>query len=107
MICESTQHTQVEVVVTGLQCLSKAISMYYPLMEDYLNPAIWPISVHAVSSSLEPIVLQGLELWNSICESELDMLEDGDPGSGWIQPVLKDIVPPLIQGTFRLNDEKP
>ena len=33
-----------------------------------------------------------------MCESELELIEEEDTGSGWIQPVLQDIVKPLVLG---------
>ena len=59
MICEATQRNEIEIVLLSLQCLSRIVSLYYPLLEEYLKPAIWPISINAVSSSVEFLVVQG------------------------------------------------
>ena len=64
MICEATQRNEIEIVVLSLQCLSRIVSLYYPLLEDYLKPAIWPISINAVSSSVEALVVQGPTVMN-------------------------------------------
>jgi len=106
VICESTQNSQIEVVVASLQCLSRTICLYYPLMEDYLTPAIWPISIHAIASQSETVALQGLEVCCSICDAELALVtedaveeEEAGQGTGWIHPVLTQLVPALLQGS--------
>jgi hypothetical protein len=50
MICTSSQHACVEVRRSGLECLSRCVSGYYPLMEEYLAPALWPIALQAIAS---------------------------------------------------------
>ena len=68
-------------------------------MEDYLAPAVWPISIGAVASRTDPVVFQGLEILSCVCEAELDLIEEDCQSTGWIQPALEQLLPVLIQGT--------
>ena len=60
MICMSSQHACAEVRRSGLECLSRCVSGYYPLMEEYLAPALWPIALQAIASQqvgMQPFLL--------------------------------------------------
>jgi len=101
VICECTQYEDVEIRVVALQCLARTLHLYYPVMEDYLEPAVWPISMNAISDTHDILVMQGLEVINSMCEAEQDLVEEGDTPSGWIHNNLHLIVPPLIRVLVR------
>ena len=50
-MCELTQDDHEEVKVAAVECLNKLVITFYPLMEEYLAPALIPISLQSIQSS--------------------------------------------------------
>lgn len=78
-ICETTLSSDVEVKVGALECLVKTMSLYYEHMQGYMQ-ALYGITLQAINadssdSEGEKVVLQGIEFWNTVCEKELDIME--------------------------------
>jgi len=69
----TTQCPDTRVKVVGLQCLVKIVSMYYEYMEAYMGPALFAITIDAMKSEEDEIVLQGVEFWSSVCDEEIDL----------------------------------
>jgi importin subunit beta-1 len=69
----TTQCTDTRVKVVGLQCLVKIVSLYYEYMEPYMGPALFAITIDAMKSEEDEIVLQGVEFWSSVCDEEIDL----------------------------------
>ncbi len=44
VICEATQSKNTKIQVVGLQCLVNIMSLYYQHMEEYMGPALFPVS---------------------------------------------------------------
>jgi len=74
IVCQATtQCTDSRVKVVGLQCLVKIVSLYYEFMEPYMGPALFAITIDAMKSEEDEIVLQGVEFWSSVCDEEIDL----------------------------------
>ncbi|CDW54220.1 importin subunit beta 1 [Trichuris trichiura] len=73
VVCNCTQSSSVQVKVLALQCLVKIVSLYYDYMEVYMKEALFSISVEAMKSSDDEVVLQGIEFWSNVCDEELDL----------------------------------
>ncbi|KFD58653.1 hypothetical protein M513_00346, partial [Trichuris suis] len=73
VVCNCTQSSSVQVKVLALQCLVKIVSLYYDYMEVYMKEALFSISVEAMRSSDDEVVLQGIEFWSNVCDEELDL----------------------------------
>jgi len=72
--CQATTCcTDSRVKVVGLQCLVKIVSLYYEYMEAYMGPALFAITVEAMKSDEDDVVLQGVEFWSSVCDEEIDL----------------------------------
>jgi len=80
----------------ALQCVVKIIQFYYDHMQPYMQKALFPvshfwlarfqsvfflqmcfalfqISYQAMSSDSAEVVLQGVEFWSTVCESEINL----------------------------------
>jgi len=98
IICECTQSTNIDLQVASLQCLNKAISLYYLLMEEYLPAILIHIACNLIcSSEAEVVLLQSLEIINSVCDAEIKLMDEGDESTGWICPFLPQLVTCITQ----------
>lgn len=73
VVCEATQSTDTQICVAALQCLVKILSLYYQLMEPYMAPALFPITLEAMKSENDQIALQGIEFWSNVSDEEIDL----------------------------------
>ncbi|XP_078489459.1 importin subunit beta-1-like [Ciona intestinalis] len=73
VICEATQVEYTKIKVVALQCMVKIMSLYYKYMEAYMGPALFAITVEAMKSTDDDVVLQGIEFWSNVCEEEMDL----------------------------------
>lgn len=69
-VCRATQSEHDQIKVVALQCLVKIMSLYYQFMEKYMVQALFPITINAMKSDVDEIVLQGIEFWSNVCEEE-------------------------------------
>ena len=77
VVCNLTQSARQEVSSLALECLGRIVTLYYPLMEEYMMAALVPISLQALQSGQERTVLQAIEFWANICDCELALAENG------------------------------
>ena len=77
VVCNLTQSDREEVASLALECLSRIVTLYYPLMEEYMMVALVPISLTSLQSRQERTVLQAIEFWSNICDCELSLADDG------------------------------
>ena len=81
-ICELTQQQEADnVQVVAMECLNKIVTSYYLLMEDYMTPALIPISLHLLHSTNSSLVILACEFWCNICHLEEDLGETGEESS--------------------------
>ena len=76
VICNLTQSSSDQVNSLALECLNKIVSLFYPLMEEYMAVALIPISLKALESRQEMTVMQAIEFWSNICQCELSLPDD-------------------------------
>ena len=85
-VCEATLSPDPEVKLTALQCLVRTMELYYEHMETYMQ-ALFDISLAAIKTDPsdevgEKVVLQGIEFWNTVCERELDIIDEIEQRGG-------------------------
>uniref|UniRef100_A0A5S6Q6N0 Importin N-terminal domain-containing protein n=1 Tax=Trichuris muris TaxID=70415 RepID=A0A5S6Q6N0_TRIMR len=78
VVCNCTQSDSTRVKVLALQCLVKIVSLYYEYMEVYMKQALFAISVEAMKSDVDEVVLQGIEFWSNVCDEEIDLALEAD-----------------------------
>lgn len=116
VVCEATQSQNTQVVrVAALQCLVKIMSLYYQYMEHYMGPALFAITMEAMKSDVDEVILQGIEFWSNVCDEEVDLsieaseaIEQGRPPTRtskfYAKGALQYLVPILMQ-TLTKQDE--
>ncbi|KAK0158712.1 hypothetical protein PV328_009686 [Microctonus aethiopoides] len=87
VVCEATQSHNSQIKVAALQCLVKIMSLYYQFMEPYMQPALFPITLAAMKSDIDEVVMQGIEFWSNVADEEVDLsMEEGEASEGGRPP---------------------
>ncbi|XP_066915585.1 importin subunit beta-1-like [Clytia hemisphaerica] len=72
VLCNATVCPEKRIKVASLQCCVKIMSLYYEYMGPYMQ-SLFNITVDAMKSDDEDVVLQGVEFWSSVCDEEIDL----------------------------------
>lgn len=72
VLCNATVCPDKKIKVIALQCCVKIMSLYYEYMSPYMQ-SLFNITVEAMKSEDEDVVLQGVEFWSSVCDEEIDL----------------------------------
>lgn len=64
------------VAVGALECLVRAAQVLYSYMRPYMHQGLGELTVNAMGSKEDAIILQGIEFWSTICDVELELLRD-------------------------------
>ena len=89
VVCEATQTGNAEVTGLAIECLNKMVSLFYCLLEDYMRPALVPLSLCCLQSDQERLVMLGIEFWSSVCEQEERLAADGDCEENTLETLLQ------------------
>lgn len=91
VVCTATQRNNIDVKVAAFQCLVKIMSLYYSYMEPYMTSALYALTVYAMQNGQEPVVLQAIEFWSTVCdvETQIDFMEAEAPENSHTQESLK------------------
>lgn len=75
VICETTMAPEVKIRQAAFECLVSIASFYYEKLSPYMQE-IFNITAKAVREDEEPIALQAIEFWSTICDEEIEILEE-------------------------------
>ncbi|GAB2293946.1 Importin subunit beta-1 [Dionaea muscipula] len=112
--CEATLSTDVKIRQAAFECLVAISSTYYEKLAPYIND-IFGITAKAVREDEEPVALQAIEFWSSICDEEIDILEgyggeftgDSDvPCFFFIKQALPALVPMLLETLLKQEEDQ-
>ncbi|WCJ41547.1 Importin subunit beta-1 [Euphorbia peplus] len=114
VVCEATLCTEVKMRQAAFECLVSISSMYYDKLAPYIQD-IFAITAKTVKEDEEAVALQAVEFWSSICDEEIDILEDyggdftGDsdiPCFYFIKQALPALVPMLLETLLKQEEEQ-
>nr|GEV83021.1 importin subunit beta-1 [Tanacetum cinerariifolium] len=114
VVCESTLSPEVKIRQAAFECLVSISSSYYEKIAPYMQD-IFNITAKAVKEDEEPVALQAIEFWSSICDEEIDILEDygGDftadseiPCFYFIKQALPALVPMLLETLLKQEEDQ-
>ncbi|KAL0403246.1 UNVERIFIED_CONTAM: Importin subunit beta-1 [Sesamum radiatum] len=97
-----------------IECLVSIGSTYYDKLAPYIQD-IFNITSKAVREDEEPVALQAIEFWSSICDEEIDILEEygGDftadsdvPCYYFIKQALPALVPMLLETLLKQEEDQ-
>lgn len=74
MILEVTKVPKEDVRVAAYQCIVEICSAYYDYLSKYISH-IFQLSAQAIKHEEEDVAKQAIEIWNTICDEEIDIIE--------------------------------
>lgn len=114
VVCEATMSPDVKIRQAAFECLVAISSSYYEKLAPYMKD-IFTITAKAVREDEEPVALQAIEFWSSICDEEIDILEEytgeftGDseiPCFYFIKQALPALVPMLLETLLKQEEDQ-
>eukprot|EP01089_Gocevia_fonbrunei_P015548 TRINITY_DN456_c0_g1_i1.p1 TRINITY_DN456_c0_g1~~TRINITY_DN456_c0_g1_i1.p1 ORF type:complete len:855 (-),score=233.22 TRINITY_DN456_c0_g1_i1:89-2653(-) len=74
-VCEASQSTNEQVRVVAMQCLVKIGHLYYDKLSAYMQ-TLFNITIEIMNKDQEPVALQAIEFWATVCDVEIDIIID-------------------------------
>nr|CAB3462391.1 unnamed protein product [Digitaria exilis] len=114
VVCEATQSPEVKIRQAAFECLVAISSTYYDKLAAYMQD-IFNITAKAVRGDEESVALQAIEFWSSICDEEIDILDeysseftaDSDvPCYYFIKQALPALVPMLLETLLKQEEDQ-
>ncbi|XP_010912456.1 importin subunit beta-1 [Elaeis guineensis] len=114
VVCEATLSPVVKIRQAAFECLVAISSTYYDKLASYMQD-IFNITAKAVREDEEPVALQAIEFWSSICDEEIDILDeyggeftaDSDiPCFYFIKQALPALVPMLLETLLKQEEDQ-
>nr|ODO01077.1 importin subunit beta-1 [Cryptococcus depauperatus CBS 7855] len=107
VVCEATQSSSVPVQIGAFECLVQIMHLYYDKMDFYMERALFGLTIMGMKHPEEPVALQAIEFWSTVCEEEIDLSSQaqeafqlGDhpevESKGFAKAALNDILPVLL-----------
>ncbi|XP_078428286.1 ARM repeat superfamily protein [Wolffia australiana] len=114
VIFEATLSPEVKIRQAAFECLVSIASMYYEKLASYMQD-IFSVTAKAVREDEEPVALQAIELWSSICDEEIDILDEygGEYSADsdlscfyFIKQALPALVPMLLETLLKQEEDQ-
>ncbi|KAL5551556.1 hypothetical protein UlMin_001732 [Ulmus minor] len=110
VVCEATIASELRIRQAAFECLVAISSTYYEKLAPYIQD-IFNITAKAVKEDQEPVALQAIEFWSSICDEEIDLLEyySGDstiPCFYFINQALPVLIPLLLETLLKREEDQ-
>ncbi|EXC14450.1 Importin subunit beta-1 [Morus notabilis] len=114
VVCEATISPELRIRQAAFECLVAISSTYYEKLAPYIRD-IFNITAKAIKEDEEPVALQAIEFWSSICDEETDILEEyggdftGDsdiPCFYFVKQALPALVPLLLETLLKQEEDQ-
>lgn len=114
VVCEATLSPELRIRQAAFECLVAISSTYYEKLSPYIQD-IFNITSKAIKEDEEPVALQAIEFWSSICDEEIDILEDYGadftadsevPCFYFVKQALPAIVPLLLETLLKQEEDQ-
>ncbi|KAF3448056.1 hypothetical protein FNV43_RR08764 [Rhamnella rubrinervis] len=113
MVCETAMSKEIEIRQAAFECLVSIASTYYEVLEPYMQH-LFELTSNAVKGDEEPVALQAIEFWSSICDEEIELQEfesensgeSGPPHSCFIEKALSSLVPMLLDTLLKQEEDQ-
>ncbi|QHO29700.1 hypothetical protein HN51_018115 [Arachis hypogaea] len=114
VVCEATMSPEPRIRQASFECLVSIAAMYYEKLAPYIQD-IYNITAKAIRGDDEPVALQAIEFWSTICDEETDILEDyvgessGDsdiPCFYFIKQALPALIPLLLETLLKQEEDQ-
>jgi len=111
MIMEATQVqdpvNNSEIRVAAYQCIVEICTEYYEYLQAYIS-VIFQLSSHAIKNEIEDVAKQAIEIWNTICDEEIDIMErqpDGVVCYKFVEQALPNLAPLILETLTKQSED--
>jgi len=112
VLCDVCTHNDVKVRTIAMECLAKVGALYYDKLPQYMQK-LFAITLEIINRDQDPVALQAIEFWTTICEEERDIMYeneedfDGDQRKSehFIRGALPYLIPVLTNCLTKQEDE--
>ncbi|CAN6467332.1 unnamed protein product [Victoria cruziana] len=114
MICETALSKENDIRLAAFECLVSISSTYYEVLAPYMQ-SLFELTSNAIKSDEEPVALQAVEFWSSICDEEIEIQEECEMGdddyssashSHFIKQALPHLVPLLLETLTKQEEDQ-
>ncbi|WOL16302.1 importin subunit beta-1-like [Canna indica] len=113
VVCETALSKELQIRQASFECLVSIASTYYEFLEPYMQ-TLFNLTANAVRGDEEPVALQAIEFWSSICDEEIEIQEaygeddDGSssPSFGFIKKALPMLVPLMLESLLKQEEDQ-
>lgn len=110
VVCEATLCEDERVRQAALECLVAIASTYYEKLAPYMTE-IFNITAKATKDDKEPVALQAIELWSTVCDEEILLQEEYSADSevtnfNFIKQAVPVLVPMLLETLKRQEEDQ-
>lgn len=113
-ICEATQSRDASVRAAAYECISQIAYQYYDKLQEYMM-TLFQLTTVAIENDEENVALQAIEFWSTLCEEEIDLIDDAvnchvnnmpvtRPCMNYVKGALERLGP-LLTSTMTKQDE--
>jgi len=74
-ICEATQSPDVRVRAAAYECIVQIAFQYYNKLADYMQ-TLFQLTFNSIKTDEEAVALQAIEFWSTLCEEEMELLDE-------------------------------
>eukprot|EP00978_Attheya_sp_CCMP212_P028194 scaffold96626_cov55-Attheya_sp.AAC.1 len=116
-ICEATQSQDARVRASAYDCIVQIAYLYYSKLADYMQ-TLFQLTFATIKNDEEAVALRSIEFWSTLCESEMELLdelaecnsmgvpvESGRECVRYVAAALEHLVP-LLTETMTKQDEE-
>nr|CAD1841905.1 unnamed protein product [Ananas comosus var. bracteatus] len=113
VVCETAVSKESNVRQAAFECLVSIASTYYELLGPYME-TLFNLTASAVRGDEEPVALQAIEFWSTICDEEITIQEEhAGPADGsssqhyrFIEKALPLLVPMLLETLLKQEEDQ-
>ncbi|KAI3963541.1 hypothetical protein MKW92_025741 [Papaver armeniacum] len=108
VVCETAMAAEEDIRQAAFECLVSISSTYYEVLEEYMQ-TLFELTSKAVKEDAEPVALQAIEFWSSICDEEIEIQEyggDESVHSCFIEKALTSLVPMLLETLLKQEEDQ-
>ncbi|CAA2968993.1 importin subunit beta-1 [Olea europaea subsp. europaea] len=114
VVCEATLSPEVKIRQAAFECLVSIGSIYYEKLASYIQD-IFNVTSKAVREDVEPVALQAIEFWSSICDEEIDILDEYGsdfnadsevPCYYFVKQAIPALVPMLLETLLKQEEDQ-
>ncbi|GAB2288983.1 hypothetical protein Dimus_023287 [Dionaea muscipula] len=103
--CETAVANEVEIRQAAFECLVAIASMYYVVLAPYME-TLFELTSKAVREDEEPVALQAIEFWSSICDEEIELQESLNDHSHFVEKALPMLVTMLLDTLLKQDEDQ-